>query len=82
MMLKKHFITHYFCSNCGSNVFAAWPRRISQKASQSTCADVPREPATVVILDNLSTHKDTAAAQTMREAGNWFLFRCSGKTSR
>ncbi len=31
-------------------------------------------PGTVVILDNLATHKNAAAAQTMRDAGCWFLF--------
>ncbi len=32
------------------------------------------EPGTVVILDNLATHKNAVAAKTMREAGSWFLF--------
>ncbi|MBF9052578.1 hypothetical protein GTA62_21675 [Roseobacter sp. HKCCD9010] len=32
------------------------------------------EPGTVVILDNLATHKDVAAAEAMRKAGCWFLF--------
>lgn len=32
------------------------------------------EPGTVIILDNLATHKNTAAAKAMREAGCWFLF--------
>jgi len=32
------------------------------------------EPGTVVILDNLATHKNAAAAKAMREAGCWFLF--------
>ncbi len=32
------------------------------------------EPRTVVILDNLATHKNAAAAKAMREAGCWFLF--------
>ena len=32
------------------------------------------EPGTVVILDNLATHRNTAAAKAMREAGCWFLF--------
>ncbi|HMR37495.1 MAG TPA: transposase, partial [Paracoccus sp. (in: a-proteobacteria)] len=36
-------------------------------------------PGTVVILDNLATHKNAAAAKAMRDAGCWFLFRCSGK---
>ncbi len=31
-------------------------------------------PGTVVILDNLATHKNAEAAKTMREAGCWFLF--------
>ena len=31
-------------------------------------------PGTVVILDNLATHKNAAAAKAMREAGCWFLF--------
>ncbi len=31
-------------------------------------------PGTVVILDNLATHKNTQAAKAMREAGWWFLF--------
>ena len=32
------------------------------------------EPGTVVILDNLATHKNAAAAKAMRKAGCWFLF--------
>ena len=32
------------------------------------------EPGTVVILDNLATHKNAAAAKAIREAGCWFLF--------
>ena len=32
------------------------------------------EPGTVVILDNLATHKNTDAAKAMRDAGCWFLF--------
>lgn len=32
------------------------------------------EPGTVVILDNLATHRNAAAANAMREAGCWFLF--------
>jgi transposase len=31
------------------------------------------EPGTVVILDNLATHKNAAVAKAMREAGCWFL---------
>jgi len=31
-------------------------------------------PGTVVILDNLATHKNAAAAKAMRDAGCWFLF--------
>lgn len=31
-------------------------------------------PGTVVVLDNLSTHKVPAAAQALRRAGCWFLF--------
>ena len=31
-------------------------------------------PGTVVILDNLATHKNAAAAMAMRDAGCWFLF--------
>lgn len=31
-------------------------------------------PGTVVILDNLSTHKLPAAADALRRAGCWFLF--------
>ncbi|WP_425412288.1 IS630 family transposase [Neptunicoccus sediminis] len=31
-------------------------------------------PGTVVILDNLATHKNAAAAKVMRDAGCWFLF--------
>jgi transposase len=30
-------------------------------------------PATVVILDNLATHKNAAAVKAMRDAGCWFL---------
>ncbi len=29
---------------------------------------------TVVILDNLATHKNVTAAKAMREAGCWFVF--------
>ena len=32
------------------------------------------EPGTVVILDNLATHKNAVAAKAMRDAGCWFLF--------
>ena len=32
------------------------------------------ETGTVVILDNLATHKNAAAAKAMRKAGCWFLF--------
>lgn len=31
-------------------------------------------PGTVVILDNLATHKNADAAKAMRDAGCWFLF--------
>jgi transposase len=31
-------------------------------------------PGTVVILDNLATHKNAEAAKAMRDAGCWFLF--------
>ena len=31
-------------------------------------------PGTVVILDNLATHKNAVAAKAMRDAGCWFLF--------
>ena len=31
-------------------------------------------PGTVVILDNLATHKNAQAAKAMRKAGCWFLF--------
>ncbi|KZX97860.1 DDE endonuclease [Sulfitobacter sp. HI0082] len=31
-------------------------------------------PGTVVILDNLATHKNASAAKAMRDAGCWFLF--------
>jgi transposase len=31
-------------------------------------------PGTVIILDNLATHKNAEAAKAMREAGCWFLF--------
>ena len=31
------------------------------------------EPGTVVILDNLSTHRNPRAAQALRERGCWFL---------
>lgn len=31
-------------------------------------------PGTVVILDNLATHKSAAAAKAMRDAGCWFVF--------
>jgi transposase len=32
------------------------------------------DPGTVVILDNLSTHKSTRAAEVLRRHGSWFLF--------
>lgn len=32
------------------------------------------EPGTVVILDNLATHRNAAAAKAVREAGCWFLY--------
>jgi len=32
------------------------------------------KPGTVVILDNLATHKNAAAAKAMQEARCWFLF--------
>lgn len=32
------------------------------------------EPRTVVILDNLSTHKSPRAAQALKDRGCWFLF--------
>lgn len=32
------------------------------------------EPGTVVILDNLATHKSPEAAQILRERGCWFVF--------
>ncbi len=32
------------------------------------------EPGTVVIFDNLATHKNASAAKAMRDAGCWFLF--------
>lgn len=32
------------------------------------------EPGTVVILGNLSTHKNARAAQALRNRGCWFLF--------
>ena len=32
------------------------------------------DPGTVVILDNLSTHKSPRAAQALNERGCWFLF--------
>ena len=31
-------------------------------------------PGTVVILDNLATHKNAQAAAAIRKAGCWFLF--------
>jgi transposase len=31
-------------------------------------------PGTVVILDNLATHRNVEAAQAMKEAGCWFLY--------
>ena len=31
-------------------------------------------PGTVVILDNLATHKNAAAAKALRDAGCWFVF--------
>ena len=34
----------------------------------------PRQPGTVVILDNLATLKSAVAAKAMRDAGCWFLF--------
>jgi len=32
------------------------------------------EPGTVVILDNLATHKNKAAARALKKQGCWFLF--------
>lgn len=32
------------------------------------------EPRTVVILDNLATHRNASAAQALRERGCWFLY--------
>jgi transposase len=32
------------------------------------------QPRTVVILDNLATHKNVAAANALKERGCWFLF--------
>ena len=32
------------------------------------------DPGTVVILDNLATHKNAVATKAMRDAGCWFLF--------
>jgi len=32
------------------------------------------EPRTVVICDNLPVHKNTAAAQALKQKGCWFLF--------
>ena len=32
------------------------------------------DPGTVVILDNLSTHKNARAAQALKDQGCWFLF--------
>ena len=32
------------------------------------------EPRTVVILDNLATHRNAGAAQALRECGCWFLY--------
>jgi transposase len=32
------------------------------------------EPGTVVILDNLSTHKNAAAAKALKDHGCWFLY--------
>lgn len=32
------------------------------------------EPGTIVILDNLSTHKSPRAAEALRQRGCWFLF--------
>ena len=32
------------------------------------------EPRTVVILDNLATHKNAAAARALQDNGCWFLF--------
>ena len=44
-----------------------WPAYVAQVL-------VPElEPGTVVIMDNLAPHKNTAAAKAMRHAGCWFL---------
>ena len=32
------------------------------------------EPGTVVILDNLATHRNKEAAQALRDHGCWFLY--------
>ncbi len=39
-------------------------------------------PGTVVILDNLSTHKNATAAKAMRDAGCWFVPRGKPSTGR
>lgn len=40
------------------------------------------EPGTVVILDNLSTHKSSSASQALRMRGCWFLILpLSGRTT-
>lgn len=32
------------------------------------------DPGTVVVLDNLSTHRNVEAAKVLRQAGGWFLY--------
>lgn len=50
-----------------------WTARHSQLTSRR-CWFRNWPPGTVVILDNLATHKNVSAAKAMRDAGCWFLF--------
>lgn len=53
---NKHIITHYFCSNCGSNVFArvAAPDQPEGVAINLRCADVPLEQIKTNMFDGAS----------------------------
>ena len=72
--------TQTFIAGLGANaLIAPWVIKGSMDgeafAAYVTQVLLPElEPGTVVILDNLATHKNAAAAKAMREAGCWFLF--------
>ena len=49
-----------------------WQKPLPLTSNRCWCQS--SKPGTVVILDDLATHKNAAAAKAMREAGCWFLF--------